>query len=119
LLRTNSTLLLYLIRTDLTVANIQSHHFFDLRSPAYGSSSPAELRRRATATSNLCLTLTFYEPSYFNTTGTKEEKAMEILIRSGAITEGRRLLGSQRGSTSSLLCNAITEVWRLLGSQRG
>ena len=71
--------------------------FFDLRSPAYDSSSPAELRRRATATVNLCLTLTFYEPSYFNTTGTKEEKAVEILIRSGAITEGRRLSGSQRG----------------------
>jgi len=30
LLRTDSTLLLYLIRTNLTVANIQSHHFFRL-----------------------------------------------------------------------------------------
>jgi hypothetical protein len=29
--------------------------------------------------------------------GTKEEKTVEILIRSGAITEGRRLSGSQRG----------------------
>jgi hypothetical protein len=104
---------------DLTVANIQSHHFFDLRSPAYDSSSPAELRRRATETRNLCLTLTFYEPSYFNTTATKEEKAVEILIRSGAIMEGRRLLGLRGGSTGSLLCYAITEGNVLLGSQRG
>jgi hypothetical protein len=43
------------------------------------------------------LNVTFYEPSYFNATGTKEEKTVETLIRSGAITEDWRLSGTQRG----------------------
>jgi hypothetical protein len=47
-----------------------------------------------------CNSKSLFDPDnlqYFNATGTKEEKTVETLIRSGTITEDRRLSGSQRG----------------------
>jgi hypothetical protein len=45
---------------------------------------------------NLRSTPTSYEPLCFAAIETNEKKAKEILIKSGVITEGKRLSGAQR-----------------------
>ena len=109
------TSLLYLIRTDLTAANILPHHFRLGISgrrliQSYGDywlyrglgaipDNEKEKGKRylELATQNLRSTPTSYEPLRFDAiVNTNEKKARDILVEKGVITEGKRLSGSQR-----------------------
>jgi hypothetical protein len=56
-----------------------------------------KLRRRATATINLCSTPTPNKSLCFNVTATNKQKAKEIFTKRGAITEDKRLSGISEG----------------------
>ncbi len=108
------TSLLYLIRTDATAVKIKPHHFRLGISgrrlvQAYGEywlyrglgiipedEKEKGKRYREAATRNLRSTPTLYEHLCFAAIETNEKKAKEILIKSGIITEGKRLSGAQR-----------------------
>jgi hypothetical protein len=109
------TSLLYLIRTDLTAANILPHHFRLGISgrrliQSYGDywlyrglgAIPDNKKEKGkryleAATRNLRSTPTTYEPLRFDAiVDTNEKKARDILVEKGVITEGKRLSGSQR-----------------------
>jgi hypothetical protein len=108
------TLLLYLIRTEQTATKILPHHFRLGISgrrliQSYGDYwlygrlgyIPEAERKKGkkyleAATQNLTATPMTYEMLVFNQEVTNDQRAKEILIKTGAITVGKKLSGAQR-----------------------